>query len=142
MKATNLLRQQHSELMLMFHELNNSSSVENQRERFCRLKDMLQQHGSLEENFFYPRLFQLPDCANPVFDCFKQHEHMEELLSGITLDQPEFLNNIYELQQKVATHFEEEEELLTLADKLLSRAILKKMADEMLQETVGFFSVA
>jgi len=137
MKVTEVLRQAHQRFRALFAEHLGSAGPDRRREIFRTLKEDLQIHARVEEEFFYPAVVRVrsQEARAVVRDGLKEHQILEGLLAEI--DQMDAGDHRYgerfrALQENVECHLREEEDhIFAQAVSHLSEARLEKIGSEM-----------
>jgi hemerythrin-like domain-containing protein len=124
MKATDVLKKQHREVLGTFKEIERSDDPNERRKLLDQVTEALRVHSELEEELFYPavRGTGTKRAEDLVLQAFEEH-HVVDLLLAETPDvDPEAENfdaKMNVLRELVSHHIEEEErELFELASKL------------------------
>jgi hemerythrin-like domain-containing protein len=124
MKATDVLKKQHREVLGTFKEIERSDDPNERRKLLDQVTEALRVHSELEEELFYPavRATGTKRAEALVLRAFEEH-HVVDLLLAETPDvDPEAENfdaKMNVLHELVSHHIEEEErELFALASKL------------------------
>jgi iron-sulfur cluster repair protein YtfE (RIC family) len=124
MKATDVLKKQHREVLGMFKEIERSDDPNERRRLLDTVTEALRVHSELEEELFYPaiRATGTKHAEELVLQAFEEH-HVVDLLLAETPDvDPEAENfdaKMNVLRELVSHHIEEEErDLFKLASKL------------------------
>jgi hemerythrin-like domain-containing protein len=136
MKVTEVLRQAHQRFRALFAEYL-GSGPDRQREIFRTLKEDLQIHARIEEEFFYPAVVRVrsQEARAVVRNGLAEHQVLEGLLAEI--EQMDAGDQCYDerfkaLQENVERHLRDEEErIFAQAVSHLSDARLEKIGSDM-----------
>lgn len=132
-----LLKQDHRQAESMMKQL--SSLPPNQRESvFLDFNDALLQHMKLEEQFLYPRLQNLQECAELVQDALQEHQEARSFLQQMErmdANTQEWIGTLQKLQQGVQHHVQEEEnEVFPKAQQLLNEKDIDSIGQKIAAE--------
>ncbi len=136
MKVTEVLRQAHQRLRALFTEYL-GSGLDRKREIFRTLKEELQIHARVEEEFFYPAVVRVrsQEARAVVRNGLEEHQILEGLIAEI--EQMDAGDQGYDerfaaLQENVERHLRDEEErIFAQAVSHLSEARLEKIGSDM-----------
>ena len=124
MKATDILKKQHREVLGLFREIERTDDPNERRRLLDEVADALKMHSELEEEIFYPAIRQsgTQKAEELVLEALEEH-HVVDLLLAETPDvDPEAENfeaKMRVLKELVSHHIEEEEqEMFQLASRL------------------------
>jgi hemerythrin superfamily protein len=133
MNATQLLKHDHETIKRLFRDLERvRDSGKRKKQLFRQLRSEVDTHTKLEEDIFYPAVFEQAEgeLAGLVGHAAEEHRKVKSLLgqiSGLHPDDPRFDAKTRELQSCIEDHVEEEEEQMfaharsTLGDQLLEQ---------------------
>jgi hypothetical protein len=136
MKATDVLRKAHERFRELFAE-HRGSGPDKKREVFRAIKEELEIHTRVEEEFFYPAVVRVRsnEARAIVRDGLHEHQIVEGLLAEI--DQMDARDERYDervtaLRDNVERHLRDEEErIFAQALSHLSEARLERIGSEM-----------
>lgn len=123
MKATMLLKRDHSTVSALFKDFE-KAKVSEREEIFEKIRQELEVHAALEEEIFYPEVKKIPECADLVKEALQEHKMVKQLLAEIArmdAGDADYKDRVSALRDNVEHHVEEEEsELFPLVKKHLS----------------------
>jgi iron-sulfur cluster repair protein YtfE (RIC family) len=124
MKATDMLKKQHRQVLGMFKEVEKTDDPNERRRLLEEITEALKSHSEIEEEVFYPAIRETgaKKAEELVLQALEEH-HVVDLLLAETPDvDPEAENfeaKMRVLREIVAHHIEEEEqEMFKLASRL------------------------
>ena len=134
MKLTELLREQHRELLGLFARLECTEDPNERRRLLDELVDAVQAHADLETQMFYPAIRALgaTELDALVLEAIEEHHVVELLLAEAPELDPEaesFAAKMTVLRKLVERHVDEEEALLFEAAPALDAAARAAGAD-------------
>jgi len=134
MKLTELLHEQHRDLLALFARLECTEDPNERRRLLDELVDALQAHADLEMREFYPaiRARGLTDLDALVLEAIEEHHVVELLIAEAPELDPEaesFGAKMAVLRKLVERHVDEEEALLFEAAPVLDAAARAAGAD-------------
>jgi hypothetical protein len=140
MKATDLLKQQHKDVMELFKEVLEAEDPESRRQLCDQISLDLSVHSKIEEEIFYPAVQALGDKGDEmVLEALEEHHVVDLVLGELPNLDPEdesFHAKMTVLEELVEHHKKEEEkEMFKLAQKLGNDEL--KALGERMQETAG-----
>jgi hemerythrin superfamily protein len=119
MKATDVLKKQHREILALFTKLERPNDPADRRRVLDELTDALEAHAELEEAVFYPAIRERADsgsdatkAAQMVLEALEEHHVVELLLAEAPDVDPEaesFAAKMTVLRGLVTQHIEDEE---------------------------------
>ena len=143
MNAIELLKQDHQEALAVLDELEiaeeelEETDLAQGQQAFTRLHGMLKVHTRLEEEIFYPALEQFSETRDLVREAYREHEHVDELLTqlgGLDPVDEEFQELLLELRDSLDQHIEEEEgELFPKAEEFCGPERLNELGQQIEQ---------
>lgn len=135
MDAFQLLRNDHQKAMQVFHKLMSATESSNRDRLFAELKQELEVHAEIEEQIFYPALQSARETAGLVKESLHEHDTVKHLLQDLDTmdhDSPQWATSLDTLKNNVEHHVhEEEEEMFTKAQEVLSRDALEELGSRM-----------
>lgn len=123
MKATDLLKKQHKDVMALFKEVLEAEDPESRRQLCERIAEDLKIHSTIEEEIFYPAVRDLGEKGEEiVLESLEEH-HVVDLVLGdlpnVDFEDERFSAKMTVLHELVEHHAKEEEkEMFKLAQKL------------------------
>ena len=123
MKATDVLREQHREILQLFKRITGSDNGE-RPEYLDQLIAKLRLHTQIEERIFYPAVQRLDTkrVQEEILESYEEHNIVDYLMTQLPLMEvgsPRFLARVRVLQSLVEEHIEEEEtEIFKRAEQL------------------------
>ncbi len=136
MDAIKLLKQQHREVESLFEKFESAGEEAHvmRMELFTRIADNLAAHCAIEERVFYPSVYVGPT-EDSLKEAVEEHLGAKRLIADL-LDMepsdPQFSAKVSVLKEMVQHHVQEEEkELFKSVRKLLSRAELDALGEQM-----------
>jgi iron-sulfur cluster repair protein YtfE (RIC family) len=134
-----LIRQDHQTVKRLFERLAEAEGGTPSHARlFTELKRELELHAEVEEKYFYPALRRHVEAADLIDEALAEHGEVKDTLEE--LDQSDqadesWAEELSELRQDVEQHVEEEEnEIFSLATKLLDQAEADAIAADIEKE--------
>jgi hemerythrin-like domain-containing protein len=124
MKATDVLKSQHRELLALFERIDVVDDPTDRRRLLDEITDALEMHAELEEEVFYPAIRESGARAAEalVLEAIEAHHVVDLILAEAPDMDPEdetFIPKMKVLRDLVTRHIEEEErELFALASGL------------------------
>jgi iron-sulfur cluster repair protein YtfE (RIC family) len=118
MDVYQILLQDHQTIRQIFVEINraNTSEVERREQLFRTLRNELEAHEILEETVFYPEIDKNPDLRDLIGLAFDEHAEFDAIqqeISELPADKPEWLERIAELKDMVQQHNQRREQALS-----------------------------
>lgn len=138
MKATDLLKKQHREVMTLFRKALASEDGEERRSLCDEITQKLKLHTHLEEEIFYPAYREVAGSKkgeDQVLEAYEEHHVVDLVLAelpDVDLESESFHAKMTVLKELVEHHVEEEqEEMFPAAEKKLGKERLDELAEEM-----------
>ncbi len=139
MKATTLLKNDHTKVKGLFRDFNETGerALKAKSKLFEKIKQELEVHTAIEEEIFYPavRQAQTRKATELVGEAFQEHATVKRLLAQISRLSPggdDFDSRMSELIKDVKEHVKEEEgEIFPEAQKHLSPDELEDLGQRM-----------
>lgn len=132
-----LLKKDHQLVKGLFSELEKLEVTELSRREtiFKHIKSELEIHSKVEEALLYKRLKPLDQTHMPILEATEEHNLLEKLLLDLNcgpMNTEEWCAKLTVMKENFLHHVEEEEsELFPLAKKLLSRAELMELGEQL-----------
>jgi hemerythrin superfamily protein len=128
MKATDLLKEQHKEVMDLFESVLDTEDAEERQTLMDEIVEKLRVHSRIEEEIFYPAVREEGDKGEEmVLEALEEHHVVDLVLGELPSLDPEderFEAKMTVLCELVSHHAEEEEkEMFKLARKLGADAL-------------------
>jgi hemerythrin superfamily protein len=124
MKATMLLKKDHSMVSALFKEFRQAKGPTQREQTFERIRAELETHAAVEEEVFYPEIRKIPECSDLVKEALQEHKMVKQLLAELArmdVTDDDYVDRVEALQENVDHHVEEEEsEIFPLVKKHLS----------------------
>lgn len=139
MLATEILKQDHREVMNLIELLENAedNDADENRETFSRLRDALMLHMQEEEEIYYPALASLEDFADDVEDNVADHEMVKDNLaemSGLDPVSEDFQDLLAETKAAIEMHVtKEEDDIFPESIEQLGEDRIAELGDEIEQ---------
>jgi hemerythrin superfamily protein len=134
MKATELLRRQHTEVKSLFQQIRDMEGDE-QRQLCNQLAQMLRSHNTIEEELFYPRFEHKEGFEDLISTSFDQHQQAVLALRDVESSEagdPSLVDLLDRLEQLVLEHVGiEEQELLPRVEQLWTNDMLDDLGKEL-----------
>jgi iron-sulfur cluster repair protein YtfE (RIC family) len=124
MKATDVLKKQHREVLGLFKQIEKTDDPSERRRLLDEITDSLKMHTELEEEIFYPAIREsgAKKAEEMVLEAIEEHHVVDLILAEAPEIDPEaesFDAKMTVLQELVKHHIEEEEtEMFKLASRL------------------------
>jgi hemerythrin superfamily protein len=114
MNATQLLKQDHGSVKRLFRDLERARDDTRKARLFAQLRSEVEAHSMLEEEIFYPAVFEQAagNLGELVDHAEEEHSRMKSLLAEISAlqpDDPRFDARTGELRSCIEDHVDEEE---------------------------------
>jgi len=138
MDALKLLKQQHDEVEDLLESVEKARKAERKQALFTELADKLAAHATMEERLFYPRV-KASKTEELVMESTEEHLAVKRVLADmlkLDVEDERFDAKLSVLKEQVRHHArdEEEKQLFPLVRKLMSRAELTELGEEMEQQ--------
>jgi hemerythrin-like domain-containing protein len=134
MNAITLLKKQHQEVRDLFARYDAADSSNEKEAIIQDLADNVAAHMTIEEQMFYPTVFESADEAMHTRSV-EEHATVKRILADLlsmSPDDNDYDDKVTMLQEHIEVHVEEEEsETFKLARKELSAEALKQLGEEM-----------
>ena len=137
MDAFELLKKDHEKVSGIFEKLEPTTErgVKTREELFAQLKQELEIHTQIEEQFFYPVLKQVQETRDITLEAYEEHAVVKELLAELdklAKDDETWGAKLTVLKENVEHHVEEEEgEMFTGAQDVLSSEQIEELGARM-----------
>jgi hemerythrin-like domain-containing protein len=137
MKATELLKQQHREVMALFKELENTDASRGRRRLVDEIAKHLEAHTTIEEEIFYPAVHEAgtQKAEEMVLEAIEEHHVVKLVLEELPSVDPgaeNFEAKMMVLKELVEHHVEEEHsEMFPLAEKKLGKDTLQELGERL-----------
>ena len=124
MKATDVLKKQHKEVLGLFKQMEKTEEPNERRRLLDEITDALKAHSELEEEIFYPAIREsgAKKAEELVLEALEEHHVVDLVLAEAPEIDPEaesFAAKMTVLKELVEHHIEEEEtEMFKLASRL------------------------
>jgi len=126
LRATTILKKDHRVVSGLFWTLQQTTIPSLRKSIFNQIKQQLEMHAQVEEEFFYPAVRNLYTTVaeNQVDEANREHQKIKNLLREIAAADPVsyvFMSKVNELKEVVEDHVQEEEnEMFPLAQNNMS----------------------
>jgi hypothetical protein len=137
-KATDLLKKQHREVMSLFKKALASEDAEERRELLDEITRQLRVHTHIEEEIFYPAFREVAGtkkAEEQVLEAYEEHHVVELVLAelpDVDLEAESYKAKVTVLKELIEHHVEEEQdEMFPAAEKKLGKERLDELAREM-----------
>ncbi|MFT3837891.1 MAG: hemerythrin domain-containing protein [Myxococcaceae bacterium] len=134
MDALSLLRSQHREVKQLFSRFEKTGSESKKKSIFLRVADALAAHAEIEETIFYPAAFR-DALEDQLREAVEEHLAAKRLIADLLemdVDDRQFDAKMTVLAEQIRHHIEEEQDdLFPKVRKLLSRAELNRLGNQM-----------
>lgn len=135
MNAIQILEEQHREAEALFAAFELAQELEERIRIFNDLADALLAHAKVEEEVFY-RAVKVGPLEDIVHDAYQDHLQvkrlMADLLSGMELEEEEFVSKVLAIKASVESHVNEEEtDIFPRVRELFGQDELEALAVEM-----------
>ena len=137
MDAFELLKKDHEKVSGIFEKLEPTTErgVKTREELFAQLKQELEIHTQIEEQFFYLALKQAQETRDITLEAYEEHAVVKELLAELdklAKDDETWGAKLTVLKENVEHHVEEEEgEMFTGAQDVLSSEQIEELGARM-----------
>jgi hypothetical protein len=127
MRVTELLRNDHQDVLDLFVQLEQAGSANDRHSLLDTIADALEVHAQAEEEIFYPALREV---SRRVDDAEAGHDHVRALLAdvqGRDVDSREFTIQARVLKEAVLNHVAEEEGVMFMEAGRLGHDTLDRL---------------
>jgi hypothetical protein len=137
MDAFELLKKDHEKVSGIFEKLEPTTErgVKTREELFAQLKQELEIHTQIEEQFLYPALKQAQETHDITLEAYEEHHVIKELLAeldALAKDDETWGAKLTVLKENVEHHVEEEEgEMFSGARDVLSSEQIEELGARM-----------
>lgn len=137
MTVFEILKEDHREIkdFLKEGEATSKGAVKTREKILATLKEKLQQHTKMEEEFFYPELAENDETRDLILESYEEHNLIDQLLAQLEKVDPSeevWSAKFTVLKENIEHHAEEEEqELFPKARDVLSKDKLQEIAKKM-----------
>jgi hemerythrin superfamily protein len=136
MKATDLLKQQHKDVMALFKEVEEAEDGESRRELMERIVQELKVHSTIEEEIFYPavRALGTEKAEEMVLEALEEHHVVDLVMADLPNVDPEderFQAKMTVFHELVEHHAKEEEKEMFKSAQKLGKEELESLAERM-----------
>jgi hemerythrin superfamily protein len=136
MKATDLLKQQHKDVMALFKEVEEAEDGESRRELMERIVQELKVHSTIEEEIFYPavRALGTEKAEESVLEALEEHHVVDLVMADLPNVDPEderFQAKMTVFHELVEHHAKEEEKEMFKTAQKLGKEELEALAERM-----------
>lgn len=136
-KMFELLQQDHREVSQMISEMQRSSGQKREK-LFSQCSDALEMHMQIEEDYLYPSLEDIDETKDLVRDSHEEHKMVKKQIKDmekLNVDDQKWDAKLMAMKENIETHFQQEETVLfKQAPKVLSRAELDDLNDQIIEE--------
>jgi hemerythrin superfamily protein len=136
MKATDLLKQQHKEVMDLFEEVEDAEDPERRRQLMEQIVGEIKVHSKIEEEFFYPAVRGLgtQKAEEMVLEALEEHHVVDLVIADLPKVDPEderFVAKMTVFHELVEHHAKEEEEEMFKSARRLGKEELEALGERM-----------
>jgi iron-sulfur cluster repair protein YtfE (RIC family) len=136
-KMFELLQQDHREISQMISQMQRTSGQKREK-LFSQCLDDLDMHMQIEEDYLYPALEDIDETKDLVRDSYEEHKMVRKQLMALeklNVDDPKWDAKLQAMKENIDGHVQEEETVLfRQAAKVLSRAELDDLNDQIMEE--------
>jgi iron-sulfur cluster repair protein YtfE (RIC family) len=136
-KMFGLLQQDHREISQMISEMQRSSGQKREK-LFSQCADALEMHMQIEEDYLYPALEDIDETKDLIRDSNEEHKMVKKqllALEKLNVDDQKWDAKLQAMKENIEGHFQQEETVLfRQAPKVLSRAELDDLNDQIIEE--------
>ena len=136
-----ILRNDHQKVSSIMEQLNDADEQQKQQ-IFDQLQEELNNHMSLEEQYFYPRVEDIEQLADVIQDCLADHDDIRQILEQMNeqdIDSEEWQTNCQALEDTKDDHVDlEEQEVFPQVVELMESSELKELGEQILAEKNRF----
>jgi hemerythrin superfamily protein len=135
MKATDVLKKQHKDVMGLFEEVLEAEDPESRRKLCEAIERELKVHTRIEEEIFYPAVRGLGDEGDEmVLEALEEHHVVDLVLAELPRVDPEderFEAKLTVLQELVRHHAKEEEKAMFKTAQQLGKNELEELGERL-----------
>lgn len=135
MDALEMLKADHQRVSELFDQLQQADDIDQKRDIFELIRDELNTHADLEENYFYPLFKSKEGFEDLIDESYDDHAEVRDLIEEIDSldDESELEDRFDELQEVVDGHVNEEEhDLFPKVRKAMDQEALDKLGEELM----------
>jgi hemerythrin superfamily protein len=144
MKATTMIRMDHTHVLALFHRFKPDTSVGRKRALVANACLALDIHAQLEEEFFYPALREVMGGDETLEKSKPEHDEMRQLIAELRqrvaeqspIENAAFDDTFNDLMRIVIHHVADEETRLLPAAERLMKDRLSQLGSEMMKRRV------
>lgn len=139
MEVFELLKADHEKVSGIMEKIDETTErgIKTREELFTQLKNELDLHAELEEQYFYPALEEAEETHDITLEAYEEHNLVKQLLAELeseAKDQEQWTAKFTVLKENVEHHVEEEEgELFPKARKVLGSERSEEIGSEIEQ---------
>ncbi len=142
MNAIKLLKEDHSELRVLFGKFKASDSDGEKHKLFKQIKEKLDVHTHIEETIFYPKIKEEKELEDITLEGIEEH-HVADVLvreiSNLTKESEKFDPKMEVLIESTEHHLMEEEgQMFPKVEKHFDEATLEELGKAMAEEEKKF----
>ena len=136
-----LLKSDHEQIKVYLNQITSDIGMDLIFQIFKQVQKELSIHTSIEEQYFYPKLQEVPDLKDMILESFEEHKLVEKELFAIEDDflkkevtKDEIIAEITVLKENILHHIiKEENELFPKVIKVLNDEELKSIGEQALE---------
>jgi iron-sulfur cluster repair protein YtfE (RIC family) len=136
-KMFELLQQDHREISQMISQMQRTSGQKREK-LFSQCLDALDMHMQIEEDYLYPALEDIDETKDLVRDSYEEHKMIKKQLMALeklNVGDPKWDAKLQAMKENIDSHVQEEETVMfRQAAKVLSRAELDDLNDQIMEE--------
>jgi hemerythrin superfamily protein len=134
MRATDLLKGQHTEAKQLVDRLENCG-IDERQQILAELSVALRAHAQAEEEIFYPKLEDHPETRDLIEESYEDHEELKAVLADLercAVDDESFLERVQAVEDLLVGHVKDEEGMLfPKVEELWTEDVLKRLGEEL-----------
>jgi hemerythrin superfamily protein len=136
MKATDLLKQQHREVMDLFEEIEEADDAESRKRLMKEIVDHVKVHSKIEEEIFYPAVRGLgtQKAQEMIGEALEEHHVVDLVIADLPSVDPEderFEAKMTVFHELIEHHAKEEEKEMFKSAQRLGKGELEALGEQM-----------
>jgi len=136
-----ILRNDHQNVSRIMEQLKDADEQQ-QQQIFYQLQEELNNHMSVEEKYFYPRLEDIEDLADVIQDCLADHDDIRQILEQMNeqdVGSEDWQTNCQALEDTKDDHVDlEEQEVFPQVVELMESSELDELGEQIAAEKSKF----
>lgn len=136
MKATDLLKRQHKDVMALFKEVDEAEDPETRRQLMDKIVEEIRIHSRIEEEIFYPAVRSLgtEKAEEQILEALEEHHVVDLVIADLPNVDPEderFQAKMTVFHELIEHHAKEEEKEMFKTAQQLGKEELESLGERM-----------